>query len=191
LHNNTFSHFLESKDLLEKVIADKDFEAAIEDAVNAFSTILLAGNKIIACGNGGSMSDAMHFAEELSGRFRENRKPLAAIAISDPGYLSCVANDFGFAEVFARFVEGLGKPGDALLAISTSGRSENVVKAAHIARKLGITVISLTGNDGGRLAAESDIHINVPFTGYADHIQEIHIMAIHAIIKGVESRLFA
>ncbi len=147
---------------------------------------LNAGNKVISCGNGGSMSDAMHFAEELSGRFREDRKALAAVAISDPAHLSCVANDYGYARVFSRYVEGLGNPGDVLLAISTSGNSENICLAAEAARAKGMKVIALTGKTGGALAGLCDLEIRSPESAFADRVQEIHIKVIHTLILYVE-----
>lgn len=161
----------------------------INAAADAMVESILNGGKIIACGNGGSMSDAMHFAEELTGRFREGRKSLPAIAISDPGYLTCTANDFGYDAVFSRFVEGLGQRNDVLLAISTSGHSKNVLQAAHTAKKKGLTVVSLTGKDGGDLAKTSNIEIRVPHFGYADRIQEVHIKIIHCFITLIEHRL--
>jgi D-sedoheptulose 7-phosphate isomerase len=163
--------------------------------IDAASAMMAAavqqGGKIIACGNGGSMSDAMHFAEELSGRFRDDRPSIPAISISDPSHISCVANDYGYDQVFSRYIQGLGKAGDVLLAISTSGNSANVIKAAEVSRALGIKVVSLTGKTGGALAAASDIEIRVPHNGYADRIQEIHIKVIHLMIQGIEQRLKA
>ena len=135
------------------------------------------------------MSDAMHFAEEMTGRFREDRRAFPAIAISDPSYLSCVSNDYGYDQVFSRFVEGMGKPGDILLGISTSGNSENVIKAAKAAKECGMLVIALTGKDGGKLAKVADIEIRAPHTQYADRVQEIHIKVIHSFIQGVELSL--
>jgi D-sedoheptulose 7-phosphate isomerase len=163
--------------------------------IDAASAMMAAavqqGGKIIACGNGGSMSDAMHFAEELSGRFRDDRPSIPALSISDPSHISCVANDYGYDQVFSRYIQGLGKAGDVLLAISTSGNSANVIKAAEVSRALGIKVVSLTGKTGGALAAASDIEIRVPHNGYADRIQEIHIKVIHLMIQGIEQRLKA
>jgi len=147
---------------------------------------LRSGGKILTCGNGGSLCDAQHFAEELSGRYRQNRRALAAIALTDAAHLTCVANDFGFEFVFSRFVEALGRPGDVLLAISTSGNSPNVLRAAEAARELGMTVVSLTGKDGGRLAGISDVEIRAPHAGFADRIQEIHIKVIHVLILLIE-----
>ena len=147
------------------------------------------GNKIISCGNGGSMSDAMHFAEELTGKFREERKGIPAIAISDPSYLTCTANDYGYDKVFSRFVETMGKPGDVLLAISTSGNSPNTINAAISAKEKGIKVVALTGKNGGKLKDIADIEIRVPHNGYSDRIQEVHIKIIHALIQYIEENI--
>jgi D-sedoheptulose 7-phosphate isomerase len=149
-----------------------------------------SGNKIISCGNGGSMSDAMHFAEELTGRFRNNRKSIAAIAISDPSHITCTANDYGFEHIFSRYIEGVAKQGDVLLAISTSGNSENIVEAVKAAKEKQMKVVALTGKDGGKLADMVDLEIRAPFTIYADRAQEIHIKVIHILIKNIEQELF-
>jgi D-sedoheptulose 7-phosphate isomerase len=140
----------------------------------------------MSCGNGGSMCDAMHFAEELSGRYRNNRPALAAVSISDPSHLSCVANDYGYDFVFSRYVEGLGQTGDVLLGISTSGNSKNVLLAVEAAKAKGIHTIVLTGKDGGQLAGLADLEIRAPFSPYADRAQEIHIKVIHSFILGIE-----
>lgn len=142
--------------------------------------------KVISCGNGGSMADAMHFAEEMTGRFRDDRKALPAISISDPTHLSCVSNDYGYEHVFSRFVEAIGNDGDVLLAISTSGNSENVVRAAKVALEKGMKVVALTGKDGGQLAALTDVEIRAPKSQYADRVQEIHIKVIHSLIDHIE-----
>ncbi|MCE3008639.1 MAG: D-sedoheptulose 7-phosphate isomerase [Bacteroidetes bacterium] len=163
--------------------------AQVEAATERMSQCLQAGGKLMSCGNGGSMCDAMHFAEELSGRFRQDRPGLAALAISDPSHLSCVGNDYGYEQVFSRYVEALGQAGDVLLAISTSGNSANVVRAAQAARAKGIAVIGLTGKDGGQLAPLCNIEIRVPHQGYADRVQEVHIKVIHCFIQGIEQRL--
>jgi len=147
------------------------------------------GSKIISCGNGGSHCDAMHFAEEMTGNYREQRQALPAIAISDPSHMSCVSNDFGFEAIFSRYIEGLGKNGDVLLAISCSGNSANVLKASQAAKDKGMNVIGLTGKDGGKLGALADIEINVPFHGYADRIQEVHIKVIHILIDLIEKMI--
>jgi D-sedoheptulose 7-phosphate isomerase len=175
--------------VLDGVLANPGLIHNIGQAASLLVESLKGGGKVITCGNGGSHCDAMHFAEEMTGRFRENRKPLAALCISDPSHLTCVANDFGFEQVFARSVEALGKPADVLLAISTSGNSMNVVRAAEKARDMGLRVLSLTGNDGGKLARLSDVEVRVPFTGYSDRIQEVHIKIIHILIHLTEKQV--
>lgn len=145
--------------------------------------------RIFSCGNGGSMCDAMHFAEELTGRFRDNRPAIGACAIADPSHLSCVGNDYGYEFVFSRYLEGMARQGDVLLAISTSGNSGNVLRAAEKARELGLVVIGLTGKDGGRLAALCDVELRVPHNGYADRIQEVHIKIIHTLIQLIENNI--
>jgi D-sedoheptulose 7-phosphate isomerase len=179
----------EAAELLQKFLSDHENIANIEKAAQTFVTSIKNGGLILSCGNGGSACDAMHFAEELSGKFREDRDPIAAMAISDPSYLTCTANDFGFSHVFSRYVKGFGKKGDVLLAISTSGNSENVIKAAEIARQKEMKVIGLTGKNGGKLAELCDVHINVPHHGYSDRIQEIHIKVIHILIFLIEKQL--
>jgi D-sedoheptulose 7-phosphate isomerase len=156
----------EAIELLNKFSADGNNITAIESVGELLSDVLKSGKKIISCGNGGSMSDAMHFAEELSGRFRDDRRGLAAIAISDPSHITCTANDYGFEAIFSRYVEALGQEGDALLAISTSGNSVNVLRAAEAARKKNMKVVALTGKDGGKLKDLADLNINVAFSGY-------------------------
>ena len=135
------------------------------------------------------MSDAMHFAEELSGRFRDDRASIPAIAISDSGYISCTANDYGYEKVFSRFVEGFGNTGDALVAISTSGNSANVLNAAKAASEKGMSVIALTGKDGGELANYCDVEIRAPFSEYSDRTQEIHIKVIHILVMLIEQEV--
>ena len=161
----------------------------IAKAVKLMSDSIQHGGKIISCGNGGSMCDAMHFAEELSGRFRENRRALAAISISDPSHLSCVSNDYGYDFVFSRFIEGLGQENDVLLGISTSGNSKNVLLAVEAAKVKGMKTIVLTGKDGGKLAGLADVEIRAPHSSFADRAQEIHIKVIHSLILGIEQSL--
>lgn len=180
------NHFTEAHEVLSRIIEDSTFAEKVEQAGIAMSKSLKTGGKIISCGNGGSMCDAMHFAEELSGRYRNDREALAAISISDPSHISCVGNDYGFEFIFSRYVEALGSRGDVLLGISTSGNSANVLRAAEAARKKGITIVALTGNSGGKLAELADVEIRVPHTGYADRIQEIHIKVIHSLIDYIE-----
>lgn len=179
---------LEAKNLLDICINDDELMLSVEKSIETFSSCILKGGKIISCGNGGSMSDAMHFAEELSGNFRKKRKAIAALSISDPSHISCVANDYGYDFIFSRYIEAIGNKGDCLLAISTSGNSKNVIEAAKSAKEKSITVIALTANTGGALARLADIEIRIPFNGYSDRIQEMHIKVIHALIAGIESQ---
>ncbi len=182
-------NFSEAKQLLDQFIADDDNLNKIAAAADGMIASIQSDGKIIACGNGGSMCDAMHFAEELTGRFRENRKAIAAVSISDASHMSCVGNDYGYDEVFARYVDALGRKEDVLLAISTSGNSENVLRAALVAKEKGMTVVGLTGKDGGKLATVCDVEIRVPHNGYADRTQEIHIKIIHSLIHYIEENL--
>lgn len=183
-------NFAEATEVLNNFISDENNLRKIQSAGLLMSDSLKKDCKIIACGNGGSMCDAMHFAEELSGSFAGKRKPLAAVAISDPGHISCVANDFGFEYIFSRYVEAIGNAGDVLLAISTSGNSKNIINAAETARKKGMSVVSLTGKDGGKLSTISDIEIRVDWHKNSDRIQEIHIKVIHSLISLIENELF-
>jgi D-sedoheptulose 7-phosphate isomerase len=182
-------NFAEATEVLNNFIADKDNFRNILSAGLLLSNSLKKGYKIISCGNGGSMCDAMHFSEELSGSFAGKRKPLAAIAISDPGHITCVANDFGFEYVFSRYVESIGNRGDVLFAISTSGNSINVINAAEIAREKGMSVVALTGKDGGKLSKLCDVEIRIPWQKNSDRIQEVHIKIIHSLIALIEHEL--
>ncbi|MBA3971363.1 MAG: D-sedoheptulose 7-phosphate isomerase [Bacteroidetes bacterium] len=177
----------EAQKVLQQFISEQKNIDSIEKAGQLLLSSLKKGHKIISCGNGGSMCDAMHFAEELSGRFRNDRKALAAISISDPSHISCVGNDYGFDHVFSRFVEAVGNNGDVLLAISTSGNSKNILNAIQAAKEKGMTVIGLTGKDGGQMAAVCDIEIRAPKSEYADRAQEIHIKVIHSLIHYIEA----
>jgi D-sedoheptulose 7-phosphate isomerase len=179
----------EAKELLDLFMKDDKNLQHIQEAGEIISKAFSSGGKVISCGNGGSMSDAMHFAEELCGKFRNERKPLPAVAISDPAYISCVANDYGFEEVFSRYVAAFGREGDVLFAISTSGNSKNVVQAARTAHDKKMKVIGLTGKIGGKLAQYCDVEIRVPHHGFSDRIQEIHIKVIHILIDYVERKL--
>lgn len=183
-------HFQQANTVLNDFLSNDANIHSIAKAGNLMVESLKNGKKIISCGNGGSMCDAMHFAEELSGRYRDDRPALAAVSISDPSHMSCVGNDYGYDYVFSRYLEGLGNKGDVLLAISTSGNSGNVVKAAEVAREKGIRVVGLTGKSGGTLAPLCDVEIRVPWNGYADRIQEIHIKVIHSFIDHIERGLF-
>jgi D-sedoheptulose 7-phosphate isomerase len=175
-----------------RLMADRAALAEIAAAGAALARGLGEGRSVFACGNGGSMCDAMHFAEELSGRFRDDRRPLPVMAISDPGHLTCTANDFGYAEVFARFIEGHGRPGDLLVALSTSGKSPNIIRAAEAARARDLLVIALTGRAGSPVGALAHHHIVTPGGGaHADRVQELHMQVIHILVELVERRLFA
>ena len=176
----------EAESVLQHFMADENNLVLIQKAAELMVSAIKANGKIISCGNGGSMSDAMHFAEELSGRFRDDRPSLPAISISDATHITCTANDYGFEQIFSRFVQGIGNSGDVLLGISTSGNSANVVNAAIEARKKGMSVISLTGKSGGKLKELSDINLNVEQYGFSDRIQEIHIKIIHILIELIE-----
>lgn len=179
----------QAQQVLNAFLSDADTIASIERAAEAMAAAVQNGGKIISCGNGGSMCDAMHFAEELTGRYRDNRKAIPAISISDPSHMSCVGNDYGYDFVFSRYLEALGNTGDVLLAISTSGNSGNVIKAAETAKAKGMKVVGLTGKDGGKLAPLCDVEIRVPHFGYADRVQEIHIKVIHIFILLLEQKL--
>jgi D-sedoheptulose 7-phosphate isomerase len=180
---------ISSQDLLNKFIADDSNFVLLEKAGSIMVSAIKSGHKIISCGNGGSMCDAMHFAEELTGRFKDDRRPIPAISISDPSHITCVANDYGFDYIFSRYIEALGNPGDVLLAISTSGNSGNIVKAAETAKSKNMSVVSLTGKSGGKLANLSDVEIRVPYNSYSDRIQEIHIKIIHSFINFIEQNI--
>jgi D-sedoheptulose 7-phosphate isomerase len=179
----------EAQKVLNNFINSDENIKNIEQAADLMADAIKNGKKIISCGNGGSHCDAMHFAEELSGRYRDDRKSLAAIAISDPSHISCVGNDYGFEYIFSRFIEGLGNTGDVLLGISTSGNSKNIINATQAAREKSMKVVIFSGNDGGKLTGLADVEIRVPHFGYADRIQEIHIKVIHILIMLIEKKV--
>ncbi|HEX5001781.1 MAG TPA: D-sedoheptulose 7-phosphate isomerase [Bacteroidia bacterium] len=185
------AEFLEAQQVLDAFVGDSTNFNKIESAGKILTDAFSASRKVISCGNGGSMCDAMHFAEELSGRFRDDRPALPAMAISDPSFITCAANDYGYENSFARYVEAFGKPGDVLVAISTSGNSSNVLAAVRAAREAEMKIIGLTGKDGGKMASLCDIEIRAPFSEYADRAQEIHIKVIHSLILIVEKTLFS
>ncbi len=182
--------FKEALETLQAFTQDPSCLEGVRAFANLAEAALRSGGLLMACGNGGSMCDAMHFAEEWTGRFRGDRKAQAAIAFSDPSHLTCIANDFGYDQVFAREVEAYGKPGDLLLAISTSGNSPNVLRACETARKIGVKTVGLLGKGGGELLERVDIPIVVPLAQTSDRIQEIHIKVIHIVIETVERALF-
>ena len=179
-------NFTEAQQVLNQFIQDENNWAAFEKAGQIMVEAITRKNIIFSCGNGGSMCDAMHFAEELSGRFRNDRPSMPAIAISDVSHLTCVGNDYGFDYVFSRYIEGIGKPGDVLLAISTSGNSKNINNAAKAAKAKGMKVVALTGKSGGELASLADIELRAPKSEFSDRVQEIHIKIIHSLIHYIE-----
>lgn len=176
----------DSRDYLHRFIGDGDNIEAIARAAGLMITALHNGNTIYSCGNGGSMSDAMHFAEELTGRYRKNRLALSAAAISDPGHISCVANDFGYEFIFSRYLEARARKGDCLLAISTSGTSRNVIKAAEFAKANSMEVISLTGEPASQLGKLASVDVSAGKSAFADRVQEVHIKIIHTMIELIE-----
>jgi D-sedoheptulose 7-phosphate isomerase len=180
------SELNEAAEVLEKFIGDEHNIELIQQAALLLAESFKNGGKVLSCGNGGSHCDAMHFAEELTGRYRENRPGYPAIAISDVSHLSCVSNDFGYDYVFSRYVEAVGKEGDVLFGLSTSGNSKNVLNAIAAAKAKGMKVIAMTGKDGGQMAGLADVEIRVPHFRYADRIQEIHIKVIHILMMLIE-----
>lgn len=184
--NRIKQHFIEAQEVLLQFLNDEKQMDNIAHAAKIMVDCLQNGGKIIACGNGGSHCDAMHFAEELTGRYRDNRPGIAALAISDPSHISCVGNDYGYDFVFSRYVESLGKPGDVLLGITTSGNSMNILNALTAAKNIGMTSVTLTGKDGGKAASLCDVEIRAPHSNFADRAQEIHIKVIHSLIDSIE-----
>lgn len=182
--------FREAQEALEGLIANEDAQKAMLDATKIFADCFRARGHVYSCGNGGSMCDATHFAEELSGRYRENRPALGAISMGDGAHLTCVGNDYGFDFVFSRFVEAQGRTGDVLVGISTSGKSANVIKAAEAAKAIGMKVVTLTGKPNSALGKLADVDICTPAGRYADRVQELHIKVIHTLIELIEREMF-
>lgn len=174
--------------VLERFVADPASSEAIEAIATLLAHRFQDGSKVLICGNGGSLADAVHFAEELTGRFRADRPPLPAIAIAEPGHITCTANDYGFDHVFSRSIEALGKPGDVLILLSTSGNSPNIVKAATVGRALGLHTVGLLGKGGGKLAGVCELQILAPGET-SDRIQEIHMLVLHILVERVEVKL--
>ncbi|MFQ1054844.1 D-sedoheptulose 7-phosphate isomerase [Gilliamella apicola] len=187
--DNIRSELTQALDVLTNFVSDDRNLKAIQQAAVLIADSFKQGGKVLSCGNGGSHCDAMHFAEELTGRFRDNRPSYPAIAISDVSHISCVGNDYGFDYIFSRYVEGVGNKGDVLLGISTSGNSTNVIKAIEAAKQKGMKIITLTGKDGGKMNGLADVDIRVPHFGYADRVQEIHIKVIHILILLIEKEM--
>ena len=184
----TDSNFREAIELLESFMAGGGV-ASVESAGDMLVKAFKDGNKVISCGNGGSMCDAMHFAEEWTGRFRGDRQPLPAMALSDPAHLTCVANDFGFDEVFARSITAFGRPGDLLIAISTSGNSQNVIRAIEAAKSVEMKTFALLGKNGGKMKTMADFWLIAPGQT-SDRIQEIHMTVLHILIEAAERMIF-
>lgn len=180
----------EAQQALAILISNQDALAEIERAAKVLIEVFQNKGRVYSCGNGGSMCDAMHFAEELTGRYRLDRAALGATAISDPGHLSCVGNDHGYEQVFSRYIEAHGRPGDGLLALTTSGTSKNVVLAARRANELGLRVIVLAGRRNAELEALSDVYVCTPAGAFADRVQELHIKILHILIELVERHFF-
>ncbi len=182
--------FREAQQALESLIANEAAQKNMLAATKLFTDCFRARGHVYTCGNGGSMCDATHFAEELSGRYRENRPALGAISVSDGAHISCVGNDYGYDYVFSRFVEAQGRPGDVLVGISTSGKSPNVIKAAEAAKAIGMKVVTLTGKADSALGKLADVDICTPAGRYADRVQELHIKVIHTLIELIERDMF-
>lgn len=176
---NTLNQFLKNPDQIRKCVE--------------FTDLLVKTYKnegtVFTCGNGGSHCDAMHFAEEMTGRYRKNRRALGALALGDPSHTTCVSNDYGFEFVFSRQLEGLGRRGDLLIGLSTSGNSQNVINAIEVAKSKGMKTVALLGKDGGKIKSLVDLAIVIP-AQTADRIQEMHIKLLHTVIEGVERELF-
>ena len=180
------AELVEAQQVLDQFVNNDENIALIQKAALLISDSFKQNGKVLSCGNGGSHCDAMHFAEELTGRYRENRPGYAAIAISDVSHLSCVSNDFGYEYVFSRYIEAVGQPGDVLFCLSTSGNSKNILRAIDAAKDKGMKVIAMTGKDGGKMAGVADVEIRVPHFRYADRIQEVHIKVIHILMMLIE-----
>lgn len=189
MNNELIQSFQQAQQVLTDFCSNTSKLDRVADVAKQIAQCMRDGGKVIACGNGGSACDAMHFAEEFAGRYRKDRRALAAMSLTDPGFLTCAANDFGYERVFARGVEAYGKEGDWLIILSTSGNSENVLAAAQQARLLKVKTFALIGKDGGRLKGECDYEIIVPGET-TDRIQELHMLILHIIVEGVERELF-
>ena len=189
IQNSIQAGFEEGLRLMRLFLSDHEGRAVLEAVSKGLVGCFSSGRKVLICGNGGSACDAMHFAEEFTGRFQRDRKALPVISLTDPGYITCVANDMGYEEVFARGVEAYGKEGDWLIALSTSGNSPNVIRAVEEAHKLGMYTFSLLGKDGGRLLGKSTYETLIPGST-SDRIQEVHMVILHMLIELVERQMF-
>lgn len=186
---NLIDSYKEELELLKEFIINEEKERKTEEISKDLSNIFKKGNKVLICGNGGSNCDAVHFAEEFTGKFRKERKALPAIALSDSSHITCVGNDYGFDYIFSRGLEAFGKKGDFFIGISTSGNSQNIIEALKVAKNIGMKTCLLLGKDGGVLKGQSDYEFIIPGKT-SDRIQEIHMMILHIIIEGVERELF-
>lgn len=186
---NVLAALNDARDALDALISNEKTIEAVVAAAGFMADAVEGDGKVMSCGNGGSLCDAMHFAEEMTGRYRSNRRPYAALAISDASHMACVGNDYGYEEVFSRYVEAHGRKGDVLLAITTSGTSRNIVKAAEVARRKGVKVVALTGRDETPITELADVSIVTPAGRWADRVQELHIKCIHILIELIERRL--
>lgn len=186
---NVLAALNDARDALDALISNEKTIEAVVAAAGLMADAVEGDGKVMSCGNGGSLCDAMHFAEEMTGRYRSNRRPYAALAISDASHMACVGNDYGYEEVFSRYVEAHGRKGDVLLAITTSGTSRNIVKAAEVARRKGLKVVALTGRDETPITELADVSIVTPAGRWADRVQELHIKCIHILIELIERRL--
>lgn len=186
---NVLAALNDARDALDALISNEKTIEAVVAAAGLMADVVEGDGKVMSCGNGGSLCDAMHFAEEMTGRYRSNRRPYAALAISDASHMACVGNDYGYEEVFSRYVEAHGRKGDVLLAITTSGTSRNIVKAAEVARRKGVKVVALTGRDETPITELADVSIVTPAGRWADRVQELHIKCIHILIELIERRL--
>lgn len=175
---------------LTALLANASGLASVEQAAELLIATFEAKGRVYSCGNGGSMCDAMHFAEELTGRYRKDRAALGATAISDAGHLTCVGNDHGYDNVFSRYIEGHGRAGDCLVALSTSGTSKNIIRAAEAAKAQGMKVIILSGKRSEKLEPLSDVYVCTPGGTYADRVQELHIKVLHILIELIERHFF-
>ena len=184
------SSLREAQAALDNFLQNKDTILNVAKAAELMIQAFENKSRVFSCGNGGSMCDAMHFAEELTGRYRLDRPALPALAISDASHMSCVGNDLGYEQVFSRYLEAHGRPGDCLLAITTSGTSKNVIRAVHAAKTLNMKVIALTGKRNPELEALSDVYVCTPGGNFADRVQELHIKVLHILIELIERHFF-
>lgn len=190
MQNHITSSLQEASSALAALLANTTALATVEQAAQLLIATFEAKGRVYSCGNGGSMCDAMHFAEELTGRYRRDRRALPATAISDAGHLTCVGNDHGYDHVFSRYIEAHGRPEDCLLALSTSGTSKNIIRAAETARAIGMRVIILSGRPSEWLEPLSSVYVCTPGGAYADRVQELHIKVLHILIELIERHFF-